>query len=310
MTQRYFHVIQKNIRKNMRKIHALIPPLSSLQALDSLSRTGSITRTAGELSLTQSAISHKLKALEAQLGFPILHRDGRGVRLSHRARAYASEIAPALEILGRASDSDQVAGSLNLNVAPGFAAFWLTSRLSGFTRQHPDLKISLNTAPSYGDLGRREDDLYISFATKQQVPQGSTHLMDVFFFVVAAPSLTGGYLLKTLTDITNHPILHLVDRKDWTNWIANLNTAMPHLPSGMMFQDLHTYLAAARAGLGIALGDTLTCEDSLKRGELIKLHPKETALSRAYWLVPGTGTPSKASDAFKTWLRQEIATDS
>src|SRR5512139_1492565 len=66
-------------------------------------RSGSITRAAGELRLTQPAVSNALARLREALGDPLFVRSGRGVAPTPRARAMADEVARALTLLGEAA---------------------------------------------------------------------------------------------------------------------------------------------------------------------------------------------------------------
>jgi LysR family glycine cleavage system transcriptional activator len=286
----------------MNRLHVLIPNLPALRALISLSETGSITRTAEAMSLTQSAVSHKMKALEADLGFALLQRHGRGIKLTHRAAQYVAEIAPALDVLAKASGAAEVRGTLRLNVAPGFAAYWLAPRLAGFTRNHPELRIHLDTARVYGDLGTREDDLYISFADPNQVPAGSIKLLDVAFFPIASPALLAGQAVRKPTDLLDYPLLHLNGIQDWQGWFDASGTPAPSLPGGVVFRDMQIMQAAAIGGQGVALGDALSCGAALAQGDLIRAHGFERTSPRSYWLIKGKGPSKPASDAFALWL--------
>lgn len=285
----------------------MIPNLSSLRALINLSETGSITRTADALSLTQSAVSHKMKALEITLGFTLFTRDGRGIRLTSRATQYVAEIAPALDMLARASGPAQVQGTLRLNVSPGFAAYWMAPRLAGFTRNHPDLRIHLTTARTYGDLGTREDDLYVSFATSDQVPKSAIHLMDAAFFPVASPAFLSGQPVRNASDLQNYPLLHLNGVQDWESWLENAGITDPKVLGGVIFQDMQIMQAAAIGGQGLALGDAMSCADALARGELIRAYNAEQKSPRSYWLIEGKGTQSAASEAFASWLMTSLS---
>lgn len=285
----------------------MIPSTSALQALVSLSQTGSITRTADEMRLTQSAVSHKMKALEASLGFALLDRDGRGVRLTHRARQYVAEVAPALQVLAKAGDRTELTGSLTLNIAPGFAANWLAPRLSTFMAAYPGLSITINTPRGYGDLGRRKDDIYVSFLTPEQAPKGAHHLMDVAFFPVASPRLTGGYTTLKTEEVLALPLLHLDDTKDWSSWANAAGSPDPQPRDGIIFQDMQIMAAAARAGQGVALGDPLTSSAALERGDLVRLHAYAWPSPRAYWLIIGDTAQSDGKAAFEAWVMQEIA---
>ncbi|PTX57499.1 LysR family glycine cleavage system transcriptional activator [Litoreibacter ponti] len=281
-----------------------LPNITALQALVTLARAGSVTATAETLSVTQSAISHQLKGLEAQLGFPLLLRDGRGVRLTERAQHYVSEVAPALETVARASQRDSVGGSLVVNVAPGFASSWLAPRLGSFVAQHPGLALRVNTPRGYGDLGGRRDDLYISFLTEDEAPPGAVKLMEVSFFPVAAPSLVGGQRLSP-DGLARLPLLHLDTRTDWQRWFAAGKAATPDTP-GIVFQDLQIMEMAAREGQGVSLGDRLTSQRALERGALMQVSEIEVAAPRAYWLVAGNGPESDARRAFSAWMLEAI----
>ena len=48
--------------------------------------TGSVSRAAEDLGLTQSAVSHALTSLEEQFGFPVLKRSRSGVRLTEEGK--------------------------------------------------------------------------------------------------------------------------------------------------------------------------------------------------------------------------------
>jgi LysR family transcriptional regulator, low CO2-responsive transcriptional regulator len=84
-------------------------PIDSRQvrAFCTLARTGSFTKAARELHLTQSGISHSMKALESDIGCRLLDRLGKkvvltqaGEQLLHHARKILLEMETARETLG------------------------------------------------------------------------------------------------------------------------------------------------------------------------------------------------------------------
>ncbi|MEO0386881.1 MAG: LysR family transcriptional regulator [Pseudomonadota bacterium] len=56
--------------------------LTALRAFVTVAETGGVTRAAGQLNLTQSAVSMQLKRLEQALGQPLIDRSGRGIGLT------------------------------------------------------------------------------------------------------------------------------------------------------------------------------------------------------------------------------------
>ena len=74
----------------------LYPSITALCAFEAAARLGSFTEAAAELSLSQSALSRQVAALEEQLGRRLLERSTRRVALTPEGAAYAREVAPAL----------------------------------------------------------------------------------------------------------------------------------------------------------------------------------------------------------------------
>lgn len=285
-----------------------LPSSSALEALAVLARTGSVTRTAEALALSHSAVSHKLKALEQTLGFTLTTPDGRGVALTPRARQYVEHIGPALDVIRRASTRGACAsGPLTVNAAPGFAANWLCWRLTEFTTLHPEVHLRVNTPRGYGDVGRREDDLYITFARESDVPDGAKRLLGVSFFPIAASSLLNERPLLQPADVLDHTLFHLDTREDWAAWLEAAGVAAGLPRPGIMFQDVQVMHAATQAGQGLSLGDTLTASAALERGQLIRPFTAEVAATREYFLVPGAGIRTAAAEAFEQWLVQALA---
>src|SRR5688500_5451778 len=76
-----------------------LPSLAGLEAFEAVSRHRSFTRAAAELHVTQSAVSHRVHALEAQLGAVLFVRTGRRVELTDEGRALAEDATSAFALL-------------------------------------------------------------------------------------------------------------------------------------------------------------------------------------------------------------------
>ena len=104
-------------------------PLDSRQirAFCVLARTGSFTQTARELHLTQSGISHSMKALESDVGCRLLDRVGKkivltqaGEQLLHHTKKILFEMESAREAIGHLGKWGR--GRLRLGASPSFAS--------------------------------------------------------------------------------------------------------------------------------------------------------------------------------------------
>lgn len=59
-----------------------LPNLGTLKAFEAAARLKSFSRAADELHVTNSAVSHQIPSLEADLGMALFRRDGKRVSLS------------------------------------------------------------------------------------------------------------------------------------------------------------------------------------------------------------------------------------
>ena len=82
-----------------------LPAIQALQAFATAARLGSFTRAAEQLYLTQSAVTHQIKALEGYLQVALFHRRGRGVELTEAGAALYQDISAGLQLIGRSLSS-------------------------------------------------------------------------------------------------------------------------------------------------------------------------------------------------------------
>ena len=74
-----------------------LPPLNALKAFEAAARHESFTRAAEELFVTQGAVSHQVKALEAELGVKLFNRERQRLVITEAGRQYLHpEIVSAL----------------------------------------------------------------------------------------------------------------------------------------------------------------------------------------------------------------------
>ncbi len=118
-----------------------------------------ISRAAASLFLTQGAVTQQVRHFERAIGLQLLKRDGRGVRLTDAGRNLAVACQAALravQVLEDTAESMKTlqTGSLHLGASPTCATYYLPSRLAGFTRLHPGIKLGMTVEPS-ADINRQ-----------------------------------------------------------------------------------------------------------------------------------------------------------
>lgn len=283
-----------------------LPSIASLRSLEALDRLGSASAVADELSLTQSAVSRQLQALEHQMGVDLIERSRKRLSLTSAAQDYATEIRQALAQIANASLRLQVApigGTLNLAILPAFGMRWLMPRLPEFSRRHPDITINMATQLEPFNFGREPFDAAIHFGLENWPKTDSILLRHEQVVPVCAPDFLPTKN-PTPADIQKLPLLHIQTRPQaWQHWFEAKNLTLPTRLTGTMYDQYSTITHAALHGLGVALMPDYLVEQDLATGRLIALHPTPTEAKGAYYLV----WPHKKSDdpslrRFRDWL--------
>ena len=125
--------------------------MSVLCAFEAAARHQSFTGAALELSLTQSAVSRQIRALEELLGTDLFVRERQTVRLNKAGEAYAREIREALKRVSAATlgfRANPQGGTLNIAILPTFGTRWLAPRLPAFMAANPGITINRPRARS------------------------------------------------------------------------------------------------------------------------------------------------------------------
>jgi DNA-binding transcriptional LysR family regulator len=172
-------------------------PLDSrqLRAFRVLARTGSFTQTARELHLTQSGISHSMKALESEIGCRLLDRLGKkivltqaGEQLLHHAEKILSEMEAARESLTQLGKWGK--GRLRLGASTTACQYLIPPVLREFKESFPTHTISLepgDTPQLVSSLLKQRIDLALTLESENE-PQLEFHPLfsDELQFIVSA----------------------------------------------------------------------------------------------------------------------------
>src|ERR671918_1308521 len=119
-----------------------LPALNALKAFEAAARYESVTRAAEELCVTQGAVSHQVKALEAELGMKLFNRERQRLIITEAGRDYLAVVRDALDRIALGTErliQRQSSGVLTVSTSPDFAAKWLVHRLGEFAEAHADI---------------------------------------------------------------------------------------------------------------------------------------------------------------------------
>ncbi len=247
-------------------------PLSALRGFEAAGRLGSFTLAAGELNLTQSAISHQVSSLEEALGQPLFVRANRTICLTDAGVDFlriTRDVLKRLEQGVARLRAYSKPGSLIVAVPHDLAARWLLSRLPDFSAAHPDIDVWLYTTDGPVDLETDEIDLAICYANKNDPGPHARPLLRDPVAPMCAPSFAERHGLDDAAAIGEARLIHNERPLGWTEWCAGAGVVRRDVQKGPNFSDTGLALAAAEAGQGLALGGLALAADALEDGRLV-----------------------------------------
>jgi LysR family glycine cleavage system transcriptional activator len=287
-----------------------LPPTSVLMAFEAAARHQSFTAAAAELSLTQSAVSRQIRALEQLLGAELFVRERQTVRLTDAGNAYAVEIRRALDHIANATlgfRANPKGGTLNLAIIPTFGTRWLAPRLPRFLSAHPGITINLTTRLAPFDFRLDALDAAIHYGAPDWPWAKLDFLMKEFVVPVCSPDLRKTLRISKPVHLLRAPLMHFPSRPDaWASWFRAAGVQFGDL-HGMVVDQFAVATQAAISGIGIALLPAFLIEAELARGDLVLAVDRPMESKDCYYLAwpieRGTYPPLQA---FRTWLQTEV----
>lgn len=289
--------------------------LDALAAFEAVARHASFTRAARELHVTQSAVSHRVRGLEEQLGQTLLLRSTREVTLTEAGALLADGVTRGLgtirDSLRRIEDRRGEA-SLAVSCSPSFAIRWLVRNLHDFPQAHTAVHIA--AADELVSPGRAGIDVCIRFGAGHYPGLSVTRLSTEEVFPVASPALLARTPLRRASQLADHRLLHHDVMRDhpehvpWSRWLSPRAKRHVDAEAGPRFSHAHMALEAALAGQGVALGRTTLVADDLREKRLVAPLRRRVPSGLAYWFLStreGAGEPRII--AFRTWLSRALA---
>ena len=268
----------------------LCPSLTELQAFEATARHLSFTRAAGELFVTQGAVSRQVAKLEAYLGVALFTRANQRLVLSGAGRGYLPSVRAALGQLENATAhilaNQNAGGVLNLSVPPTFSMQWMLPRLQSFYSAHPDISLNFVRYRHTHNFFQDEDlDAAIQFGEGQWPGAASYYLTGRDGVTVARPQLFGGVSSAAPADLVRATLLqHVEVPYAWQDWCSGVGVRHSNSLVGPRFDQYSLIIKAALAGLGVGLVPHCLVEDELREGRLVVPCPQPFQARQGYFL--------------------------
>lgn len=292
--------------------------LWQLRTLVATAETLNFTKASEALNLTQSAVSHQIKALEEELGTPLFIRASRGVKLTDAgqlAYEHAKRIVADAEdmVLAVAHREKALVGTVRVAAATQALVYLFAPLFEEFMDSHPSVELVFRTTTSTEQTvtGILDGSIDVGFASLAVYSPGlafSRVFEDELVLVVGKKHTLAKKRTVTIDDIRN-------DR-----WIlfergASIRRATDAFfkEAGMVPEkalesnDTYFIKLMIERGLGIALMPGWAVKEEVERGELSRLRIKDHKLMRSVSMASLKGSRSAAIDAFIRFMSDNKA---
>ena len=289
-----------------------LPPLNALVHFEAVARLGTVAAAAKELSVSSSAVSHQIRALEQSVGVALFRRESRRLIATEDGEQLYASASEALDLLRQTRQRIERGGhrqSLSFKISQSLAFLWLMPRLGAFSQAHPEIDLTIDASPNRSDFALDATDFDIRYGngdweglaselvfTDKALPVArSDHPVFSSRGDVAA-RLSGVELIRTG-----------VTRLQWQDWLSHNDIKGVDVAGRLYFRTACLSIRAAEQGLGVALGETPLLLDAFRSGRLkpvfAELRPVQTP---AYWFVcPSRHLHRRPVALFRTWLLEQ-----
>ncbi len=291
--------------------------IDDLRAFEAVARLRSFVRAADELSLTQSALSRRVRKLEIELGARLLDRTTRQVSVSTLGRQVLPEAERALRDYAR---SIRDMGDL-VKVQRGVVSFasnmtisetLLPEIVARFRRVHPDVRLRIREGSSPAaqeQVLRREAELAICQHGEEHPDLEFEPLLeDVFVVICHRDHPVAGAADLTWADLEGHDFIHMRPGSGTINRLKeSLGPQWERLSGSLEVSHFHAMLALVGLNLGISAVPTLM---QLRRLDLdlVSVPVAGPVVSRSLGLVTPRGRSlSPAAETLRTACREVLA---
>lgn len=290
------------------------PSLNAFVYFEAVARHSRVSTAADEIGVSTSAVSQRIKSLEASLGVRLFRRVKRRLILTVEGERLYQSTSEALSILrgarGRVS-LQRDSYKLSLRVSPSYGDRWLGPRLTQFISENPNWELHVNATPELTDFEKENVDLDVRYGAGDW-----NHLYtELVLSDAVLPLCAPGYLTHPCRSrsqfndaLSKARLIHTVkSHMTWECWSRYHDCAEARSDGGLRFDRASMSLQAARDGAGIVLETAALAFDDLCAGTLIPMYPKIGVLKYpAYWLIcPSRHLSRRPAAVFRDWLLEK-----
>ncbi|MCP3403276.1 LysR family transcriptional regulator [Bradyrhizobium sp. CCGB20] len=288
--------------------------LQELTVFVRAAESGSFSKTARELGLSQPSVSRIIGELETRLGVKLLLRTTRRITVTDAGALFLIRARDVLADIEDAEDAargvDSLRGTLRITMPIVYGTRLIIPRLPKFLRAHPMLRVELSVADERHNLVAEGTDVAIRLGPLSDSGFGARKLATLPRFLVAAPSyLAERGTPKTPADLASHDCIFGPGLFGRTTWSFTRNGAETSVDvHGRITTDSGPgVFASVLAGLGIAMTSPVMAGPEIASGALVPLLKSyKLAPVDVYAVFPAGPRPSTKVRALVDFLAEEL----
>ena len=286
------------------------------QAFVTVVELQSLAKAARHLSLSPSAISKQLSALESDLGVTLLERTNRTVQVTAAGRAFYERCKSILAAVDAARREiveahSGLAGKIRLTAPAVLTHSSLFPALTEFTREHPEIRLDLHMSDEVEDLIAGRFDFALRLGTLRDNRLRAVGLLETHPVFCASPAYIEHHgRPERLADLQRHSmvLLSTLNLAHAMNRMFNRKgRRAPNLEHFHSTNDINTVHRMVLDGL--AIGTLLDCSvhRDLAAGRLIHLFAeRQFPGKRLYLVYAKRGTLPKRLALFKDFIKARL----
>jgi LysR family glycine cleavage system transcriptional activator len=290
-------------------IHLKRPRLNILRTFEAAGRRLSFSLAAGDLNISQAAVSQQMRQLEAYLNTALFIRHHRRLSLTSTGQVYLDAVHEALDRLDSVTDQlfpGQHQQTVSLHCTSAVAALWLAPQLKPFQTLHRNIQLRIKTLDQTENNRKlRPSDLEIFITGDAAIDPDATRLFTSIITPVCAPDLfVDGEWPKQADDLLEFGLIHVLGYDDdWHRWFHKYLPNDVDVSHGLMVDGSLIAIEAAQRGDGIMLGRRPFIDKHLQSGKLVEVFSEPYHLYTDYYLrQPPKTTIRRECGIVANWL--------
>jgi DNA-binding transcriptional LysR family regulator len=291
--------------------------VSATQLFVRVVETSSFSKAAAEFGITQPTATKAVAATETRLGVRLLHRSTRGVKPTEIGALYYDKCKQIQRAVDEAEDlatlrQGSVGGKIRISTSVAFGRRVLVPLTLRYMLSHPEVVLDVSFDDRYVNLVEQGVDLAIRMGQMADSSLGARHLGANPWLMVAAPKYLDRHgEPKSAANVVQHACIIYSSVQGDDQWRLSAPSGQAHsvpVKGPLRSNNLSTVLAAAMAGLGLAIMPWYVAREALLNGAVVQVladHGLPAQDMHAVFPSP-TLVPSKVTHLIQ-FLKQNLA---